>query len=93
MTKFYQKNINNSQELESVSAIQVINYLNDKFDASNDDFWIWLFTDCKFGETSILLLSDMSVFNKQHREYILLIKEEYIDYVDDDLSLEIENDL
>tara|TARA_R110000868_G_scaffold99024_5_gene272687 strand:- start:4638 stop:4919 length:282 start_codon:yes stop_codon:yes gene_type:complete len=93
MTKFYQKNINNSQELESVSAIQVINYLNDKFDASNDDFWIWLFTDCKFGETSILLLSDMSVFNKQYREYILLIKEEYIDYVDDDFSLEIENDL
>jgi hypothetical protein len=93
MTKFYQKNINNSQELESISAIQVINYLNDKFDASNDDFWIWLFTDCKFGETSILLLSDMSVFNKQYREYILLIKEEYIDYVDDDLSLEIENDL
>lgn len=93
MTKFYQKNINNSQELESVSAIQVINYLNDKFDASNDDFWIWLFADCKFGETSILLLSDMSVFNKRHRQYILLIKEEYIDYVDDDFSLEIENDL
>lgn len=93
MTKFYQKNINNSQELESVSAIQVINYLNDKFDASNDDFWIWLFTGCKFGETSILLLNDISVFNKQYREYILLIKEEYIDYIDEDLSLEIENDL
>lgn len=93
MIKSYQKNTNNSQEIESVSAIQIINYLNDKFEMSNDDFWIWLFTDCEFGETSILLLNDMSVFNKQYREYILLIKEEYMDYIDEDLSLEIENDL
>lgn len=91
--KFYQKNTNNLQEINSVSAIQIINYLNDKFEISNDEFWIWLFTDCKFGETSILLLNDIGVFDKQYREYILLIKEEYYDYMYDDFSLEIENDL
>lgn len=82
-------------DIQIMSATDIEYYVNSKFEISNDEFWEWFFSECPWGETTLLALhhDDINEYDKGYRDYIQIIADEFQDYADEELCLEITNDL
>lgn len=81
-------------DIQILSATDIEFYINSKFEISNDEFWAWFFGECPWGETTLLALheDDVREYADEYRDYIRLIREEFQEYADEELCLEITND-
>lgn len=82
-------------DIQTLSAHDIKYYLSGKFEVSNDEFWEYFFGECPWGETTLLCLDeyDLDLYPKGYWDYISLIRDEFQDYADEVLCLEITNDL
>lgn len=79
-------------DIQTLSATDIEFYINSKFEISNDEFWTWFFSECPWGETTLLLLEDEDIVFEEYRDYVRLIRDEFEEYADEELCLEITND-
>jgi hypothetical protein len=76
------------------SATQIKEHLETKFNAKNDKFWQWFFSEAPWGETNLLDLGDPEFYefkDKKVNEYFAILKDEFYDKNNEEM--EIENDL
>lgn len=81
-----------TKEPTVLKASDIDNFVNIKFEQSDDGFWKWFFEDCKFGETQILDLKDIHI-NEKYIGFYNIIKYDFYPDADENGCLEIENDL
>ena len=79
-------------DIQTLSAHDIKYYLSGKFEVSNDEFWQWFFGECPWGETNLLVLEEEDIVFEEYRDYVRLIRDEFEEYADDELCLEIIND-
>jgi len=78
------------------SARQINDYIINLYNVNGDQFWDWFYSECRWGETNLLSLSEADNeygFEEPLSSYFKLIKSEFSDQVDDEECLEIKNDL
>ena len=81
------------EDIKILSANEIEYYIRHKFELSNHKFWQWFFSECPFGETTLLSFAEDMYYPKEYYSYVKIIKDEFEEYLDDELCLEIENDL
>ena len=82
-------------DIQTLSATDIEYYINSKFEISNDEFWKYFFGECPWGETTLLALHEddvTSFYDTAYRDYVRLIRDEFSEYADEELCLEITND-
>ena len=76
------------------SATQIKEHLETKFNAKNDKFWQWFFSEAPWGETNLLDLGDPEGCPCPYKgvgDYFTILKDEFYDKNNEEI--EIENDL
>lgn len=84
------------REVCILSANEIENYIRLKYDVDDNGFWKWFFSECSWGDINLLGLHEEDIediIQPNHREYVSIIKEDFIDDADEESNLEIENDL
>ncbi len=81
------------KKVRLLSANEIKNYIRSKFDTENDEFWSWFFSECPWGKTNILDLSNEEIIQPKFKDYFKIIKNDFIPDADEDSCVEIENDL
>lgn len=82
-------------DLKTLSATDIIYYVTHKFEISNEEFWDNLFLEIPYKETVLLGLHefDIMLYNQKDLNYIRIIRDEFSEYADEDLYIEIINDI
>ena len=84
-------------DIKVLSAKEIDYYIRNKFEIANDEFWEWFFSECPWGETTILSLNEEDYYpdeynSEKYAEYVQLIRDEFEEYADEEHTLEIEHD-
>ena len=79
-------------DIQVLSATDIEYYISSKFEISNDEVWQWCFGECPCGETNLLVLEEEDIVFEEYRDYVRLIRDEFEEYADEELCLEITND-
>jgi hypothetical protein len=82
-------------EPEVLSALETRNYLETKFDMTDDAFWSWFFSETEFGEINLLSChpDNIDFIPKNSLNYFKCLRDEFQADFNEDDCLEIENDL
>jgi hypothetical protein len=77
-----------------LSASEMNDYIRLKFQTENDAFWEWVFSECPWGETTLLSLSNPDeIIQPQFMNYFNIIVRDFLPDADEESCIEIENDL
>lgn len=86
--KLYKKSFLSGQEVK--------NYISKKYPKhkASSEFWKWLFSECPWGETTLLPFDDDGAYGpEKFPDYIAIIEKEFKKFADEENCIEIENDL
>jgi hypothetical protein len=78
-----------------LSAQEVKKFISNKYRTNDPEFWKDLFSECPWGETTLLPFNKEEDNNlwMRYSKYVYLLEKEFHQYMDDEYCVEIENDL
>ena len=82
------------KQVAVLSASDINEYIKLKFQTENDPFWNWVFSECPWGDTTLLCLDDSDeIIQSQFINYFNIIAKDFLPDADEEGCIEIENDL
>lgn len=76
-----------------LSASEIKQHINSKYKDNGGEFWKCTFSECPWGEATLIGLDWFYEDDEQFNHYTLLLKKEFSKYADEEGCLEVENDL